>query len=313
MRKTAAYIALVSLMLLVLFAPVSSENDLSMDVLRFQAILGLDGQLLAMQSGTADVCHNLIRTSDVETLDADGFLVTQDPGFHMGFVAYNIRADQSYRRSDPEALAYWPLKDVAFRHALVHCYDQEAIIGELYGYLVTPIQSLVPPAQARFVNPTAPTHPYNPGDPFASPAGEHSTCGILKEKGYTFVDLGTIGVVDEADYWKTPVGTALPYMKIWTPLLEVAPTSYRHVEEFAKDLAAVGLRATPANGYHGMINEGEDWNWYLAQVYDHANFDGYMVFYSLGRIPDQLYSLLHSSQGWPWWGRNTAGVFDQDL
>jgi ABC-type transport system substrate-binding protein len=62
------------------------------------------------------------------------------------------------------------------------------------------------------------------------------------------------------------------------------------------DWAAIGLAATWANGMKGIYTDGEDFNWYLAQVFNHANFDGYLVFYSLGRIPDQLYSLLHSSQ-----------------
>jgi hypothetical protein len=104
-------------------------------------------------------------------------------------------------------------------------------------------------------------------------------------------------------------------MEVWTPLLEVAPTSFQHGQEFGSDLAAIGLGATTANGMRGIFCDGEDFNWYLAQVYDHANFDGYMVFYSLGRIPDQLYTLLHSSQDvLPYPGRrNGPGVNDTTI
>jgi hypothetical protein len=64
-----------------------------------------------------------------------------------------------------------------------------------------------------------------------------------------------------------------------------------------------------------MFAEGWDFNEYLELVYDHADFDAYMVFYSLGRVPDQLYSLLHSSQDCYVHGgrRNTPGVWDTTI
>jgi ABC-type transport system substrate-binding protein len=255
-----------------------------------------------MQGGAADFSPDQIRTGDIEKQDADGMLVTSDLGFHMGFIAYNIRPTDiinSYWRNETghrSPVSYWPLHDMEFRHALITCYDQLGIIPPIYGYIVTPVRSLVPPAQSKYYNPGVPEHPYNPGDPLTSPAGEHSSVGILKAAGYTFVDAGTTGVVDDADYWKCPDGSAMPYMEIWTPLIGVAPTSYQHGAEFVNDLRAIGLAATTANGNAGFINLGRDFNEYLEDVYDRAWFDSYMVFYSLGRIPSQLYTLLHSSQ-----------------
>jgi hypothetical protein len=123
-----------------------------------------------------------------------------------------------------------------------------------------------------------------------------SSCGILLDAGYTFVDAGTTGVVDDADYWETPLGNPMPYMEIWTPLVGVAPTSWQHGQEFVADLAEIGLAATTANGNKGILSLGRDFNDYLADVYDLADFDAYMVFYGMGRIPDQVYSFLHSSQ-----------------
>ena len=255
-----------------------------------------DAALIAMQTGVVDFSPDQIRTADIEKQDADGMTITQDLGFHMGFIGYNIRdlaTIQSYWRPTVTA---WPLHDADFRHALVHCYNQLAIVPAIYGYIVTPVRSLVPPAQSKYYNPNVPEHPYNPGSPFTSTPGELSTCGILLGAGYTFEDAGTIGVVDDADYWKCPGGEPVPYMEIWTPLSEVAPTSYEHGQQFVADLRKVGLAATEANGNHGFLALGRDFNEYLSDVYDDAKFDAFMVFYSLGRIPSQLYTLLHSSQ-----------------
>ena len=155
-----------------------------------------------MQGGAADFSPDQIRTGDIEKQDADGMLVTSDMGFHMGFIAYNIRPTSiinSYWRNETghrAPVSYWPLHDMEFRHALITCYDQLGIIPPIYGYIVTPVRSLVPPAQSKYYNPGVPEHPYNPGDPLTSPAGEHSSVGILKAKGYTFVDAGTIGVIE---------------------------------------------------------------------------------------------------------------------
>jgi ABC-type transport system substrate-binding protein len=205
-----------------------------------------------------------------------------------------------------------------FRHALIHCYNQLGIIPPIYGYIVTPVRSLVPPAQSKYYNPSVPAHPYNPGSPFATTVYDPVTkanadsCSILRYAGYTFVDAGTTGVVDDADYWKCPNGDPVPYMELWTPLFGIAPTSYQHGAAFVSDLGGIALEATTANGNSGFGHLGRDFNEYLEDVYDRAEFDAYMVFYSLGRIPGQLYTLLHTSQdclAHPG-RRNAVGVWD---
>ncbi|UCG45762.1 MAG: hypothetical protein JSV58_03035, partial [Candidatus Bathyarchaeota archaeon] len=293
LNRVTACLVLLSLMLVLALVPYSQGGDgWGPEVLRFQVVTGPDYARLAMQTGMIDVYPDLWRTVDVEALDSDGFLITQDVGFHMGFIAYNIRADQSYRRSD----SYWPLADMEFRHALFHCYDQMGIIPPIYGYIVTPINSLVPPAQSKYHNSAVPTHPYDPGNPFTSTSGDHDSCGILLDAGYTFVDADSSGNVTETDYWKCPNSSNMPYMELWTPLQGVAPVSWQHGHEFVADLAEIGLKATAANGNRGWLNIGRDFNDYLSDVYDRTDFDAYMVFYGMGRIPDQLYSFLHSSQ-----------------
>jgi len=184
-----------------------------------------DDAVFAMQTGIADVYTDLMRTADIKTLDADGCTITQNLGFHIGFIAYNIRDTETIQAYYRPEISYWPLHDVQFRHALVHCYNQLAIVPEIYGYIITPVRSLVPPSQSKYYNANVPMHPYNPGDPFTSPAGEHSTCGILKGADYTFEDADSSGTVTDADYWTCPDGSPMPYLEIWTPFSEVNPTS----------------------------------------------------------------------------------------
>ena len=116
--RRAVYLALILFLLIAVpVSEVSGENESEMDALRFQVIKDPDLQLLSLQSGVTDAWTDLLRTTDIEELSADGFFVMQDWSFHMEFLAFNIRADQSYRRL---GITYWPLADVEFRHALFH-------------------------------------------------------------------------------------------------------------------------------------------------------------------------------------------------
>ena len=314
--KVIVAIMLVSMLATILMVQTTfSQIGPEMDILRHEVIKSPDAALIAMQTGVCDFSPDQIRTPDIEKQDEDGMTITEDLGFHMGFIAYNIRdlaTIQSYWRPSVTA---WPLHDVAFREALITCYDQLGIIPPIYGYIVTPVRSLVPPAQSKYYNPAVPEHPYNPGNPFTSTAGDGTSCGILLAAGYTFVDAGTTGVVDDADYWKCPDNSPVPYMELWTPLIGVAPTSYQHGQEFVADLRSIGLAATAENGNSGFESIGRDFSEYLEDVYDYADFDAYMAFYSLGRLPSQLYTRLHTSQdslNYPGRG-NAPGVNDPTI
>jgi len=334
-KSIFALIALVSMIATIAVIPRGyAQSGPIIDILRHEVIKSPDAALIAHQTGQVDFNPDQIRTADIEKLDSEGNLITQDLGFHMGFIGYNTRDLASPLRGTGTGnswlnstwypyrlgVAVWPLADVEFRKALIRSYDQLGIIPPIYGYIVTPVRSLVPPAQSKYYYSAAQQYPYNPGNPFTSPAGEQSTCGILKAAGYSFVDGGTINVVDGPDYWTAPGGIPLPEMKIWTPLIDVAPTSYQHGAEFVADLALVGLKSTVANGNRGLIHEGKDFNEYLNLCYGTATavggqFDAYMVFYSLGRIPSQLYDLMHSSSltvEHPA-RRNAVGINDPDV
>jgi hypothetical protein len=63
-----------------------------------------------------------------------------------------------------------------------------------------------------------------------------------------------------------------------------------------------------------------DFSAYLNEVFAQADFDAYMVFWGLGRFPDHLYDMLHSSQisgpppaGVAPWLYNAPGVNDPDI
>ena len=251
--------------------------------LRYDAVAPVSG-LIAMQFGEIDVLPNLETPGYIESLWSDGCTITSDPGFHVSHIAYNIRSDQSYRRGD--IAGTWPLADINFRHALFHCYNQEEIVGFLYKYVATPVRSLVPPSQGGWVNPDVPTHPYNPGDPFTSLAGEHSSCGILKAAGYVFVDDDGSGTVTNADYWLKPDGYPLPNMRLFTPTYEWAPISAVHGAWFCADCNAIGIP---------LVHDPREFAPYLDLVYC-GDFDACMLFWNLDRFPDHLYDMCHSSQ-----------------
>lgn len=265
------------------------------DRVRFKVIKSPDPTLIAMQVCEVDIAPDLIRTGDIEKLYGDGFTITSTAGFHMGHIGLNIRPDQSYK--DPahgSPIAGPVLSDVNFRHALFHCYNQEEIVAAIYKYIVTPVQSLVPPAQGGWVNPNVPTHPYNPGDPTATtmyPA-DHSACGILRYGGYTY-DSGAGNWIVPYDLDDNPdTDDYIPTLKVFTPTYEVAPTSAEHGHRFVEDCNRIGIP---------LYHDPREFAPYLDLVFGTeaaagGEFDLYMVFWGLGRFPDHLYDMCISTQ-----------------
>lgn len=284
---------------LLLYVPkVSAQNGPEIDLLRYKVMEHPDNRLDAMLTGAADISNDMLRTGDLETLDSNSFTTTSAPGFTISFIAYNIRDTATIRSYYRPEISYWPLHDVEFRHALFHSFDQLGIIPQLYGYIVTPINSLVPPAQSKYYNPSVQKHPFNQGNPFISSAGEHSSAGILKAAGYTFVDADNTGTVTQADYWNCPDGSPIPYMSIWWPI-PLTGWGISLVDLFVDDLAAIGLKATAANGRKGFESVPRGYFEYLNDVYGTTTtmggrFDAFVDFLSLGKMPDHLYPLLHT-------------------
>ena len=310
----------------------------AIDVLRMPVIRHPDAALIAMQIELCDVWSSLaspmdvywhklgeingglIRPGDIEKLDADGFTITGEAGFHIGHIGYNIRSLAIQQQRRP-GLTVWPLADVAFRHALFHLWDQQTHIAQTFGWTVVPINDLVPYAQGGWRSENVKEHLYNPGDPFAPPSGEHassegsqcekSACQILKEAGYTFVDADSSGTVTSPDYWKCPNGDPVPYMELWTPTYETAPTSAELGARFVDDLGKVGLAAKAENGNSGFAHRPREFADYKYEV-EQGLFDSYMLFWNLHRFPDHLYDMCHSNQdAWSHPGRNNLpGIND---
>lgn len=257
----------------------------AIDVFRAKVIKNPDAQLIAMQTEEGVVLTDLIRTGDIEKLSGDGFTIMSAPGFHMGHVGYNLRPDRDYLEEpiqcNPDAAPF--LSDVNFRHALFHLYNQEEIVSSIYGYIVTPVQSLVPPAQGGWVNPEVPVHPYNPGDPegttvYDPETGENEdACSILRYGGYTY-DSGL-------DNWVHETNGPVPPMQVWTPTYEVAPTSAEHGARWVQTCNDYGITS--------FSHVPREFSPYMDDV-EIGDFDIYMVFWSLGRFPDHLYTMCHS-------------------
>ncbi len=248
---------------------VSSERRGSrVDKLRFVAIPSANTRLAAIRAGQIDVMEG-IRPSTIEGLASEGFTVLSSPGFHLGFVGFNLHRPI--------------LDDVHFRHALVHGYNQEAIVASIYRYTVTTVQSLVPPAQGGWMAPDIPKHPFNHGDENAAP-GTESVFGILKGAGYTY--HGT-GYGDLTAYWTDPDGDQLPEMTLYTPTFEVAPTAAEHGARIVAEWNRCGL--------NNILHEPLDYGTYTHLVFDLYDFDMFMIFWRVGRFPTHLYEWLHTS------------------
>jgi ABC-type transport system substrate-binding protein len=304
--KHIAYVAAVLMLFTLLSVPIVLPQEQvsgpNIDALRYQVFPHPDDRLLALQTGQADVWTDLIRTSDIETLADDGFTVTSTPGFHLAFIGFNCRADQSYRRP---GITFWPLADVNFRHAIVHSFDRIGLSAEAYGYIVNPAVSMVPPSQGGYYNP-GDAHSFNLGDPFADTLypDDHSTCGILRYSGYTFVDADSSGTATSTDYWLMPNDEPLPFVRILWPAPPICCISYtglyRMMVDWYNDLAQIGLAATTANGNSGIYPEGWDLFDLLELVYDDLNFDAFLISHSLDQLPTYLYRMFHPPPYPPW-------------
>jgi peptide/nickel transport system substrate-binding protein len=292
-------------------APARTNGPV-IDMVRLKTVRSPDAELIAIKTGTTNYLADLIRTGDIEDLDGSGYTVLSAPGFHMGHIGFNIRTDQSYRtdtRGRDMTYVAAVLSDVNFRHAVLCDYDQDGILASVYKYIVTKSTSLVPPAQGGWLSPNVPQHPYNPGSPFATTLynpvtkANEDSCSILRYGGYTFHDGGTIGVVDSADYWsKSGFTGGLPNLQLFTPTYETAPTSAEHGARIINGLKAIGL--------NNMEHMPTEFSPYIAKVYQDAEFDMFMIFWSLGRFPDHLYDMCHSSQDChvvPW-AYNAPGI-----
>jgi ABC-type transport system substrate-binding protein len=278
----------------------------AIDVLRLKVVKSLDAQVSQMMGCELDVVADLMRHKDIETLDGAGMTITSALGFHMGHIAFNIRSDQSYRHRPDHALVAKVLSDVWFRLALFKCFNQyEAVLSIWERYIVTPIHSLVPPAQASWHNPSVPKIWYDPGNKFATTQWpeDDSACGVLRYAGYTYDSSINNWRTPEA--WETELGgKPIPELRCLWPIMAGYPFTPRYLADWIADCRAIGLT---------RIEEwGASFGWFLEKVFGEADFDMYIMFWNLDRFPDHIYDMCHSSQDCALhpWRYNVPGIHD---
>jgi peptide/nickel transport system substrate-binding protein len=246
-----------------------------------------------------DFAPDLIRTQDIEDFASAGMEVTYRPGFHFGEIGFNLRQ---------------PITgDVNFRKAIQHCFPRDDLIGTIYKYIVTKVNTIVPPALSEWYWGNVWAHDYNPGDPLTSPAWDgvqgsptETAVGVLKYGGYNFHDEAPTGSVGPEDWWDDGANP-LPTLGLYSPLASVAPTSAESAARLVAEANAIGL------------NTIEHWPFdfmgYIEKVRDQHDFDMYMIFHSVSPRPTYLYYMLHSSQdvlgGDNWPGVNWPELDDQ--
>jgi len=101
------------------------------------------------------------------------------------------------------------------------------IINSMFRYIVTPVQSIVPPSQGEWANPAVPKHPFNPGNVGDVYPAQHTTFGIMAAAGYTYV--GT-GYGDLTAHWEKN-DVPLPTWKLLGPSYEISPNFFITVKQ----------------------------------------------------------------------------------
>ena len=220
-------------------------------------ILDPEAQVIALQRGDIHVLPGLSQPSHIERLAADPNVdITVDPGYHMFFLAMNMRRP--------------PLDDVVVRRAIAHSINRDEIILSLFQGYVLPLAEFVPPA-SPFYNPDTEVAHYDP----------ELAKRILDDAGYR---MGPDGVrIDPR------TGQPLREMTILTPTMEVAPTSAQLGVMVAEAARAIGLRVRVEPLDFNVIVDR-----ILTDIEGDRHFDMYVLAWSTSRFPTHLYTLFHS-------------------
>lgn len=160
----------------------------------------------------------------------------------------------------------WPISEKAVRHAFSHIVDRQKIILNLFEGYMLPLDSLVPQSSNYYFDQIK-KYEYNP----------KKAAQILDDAGFK---MGPNGIRLDP---KT--GKELAKIELLTPLYEVAATSAEIGKLLSQEAKKIGLpvEATPL-----------DFNVILDRL-DVFDFDMYVLAWGLGREPDHLYGLFHSS------------------
>lgn len=278
--------------------PATSQRP-HMDEIYFKIIDDPNDRVNAMIAGEVDVLKHLDRSQDIiELQDHDPQIqFAVSPGFHMCYVAFNMRRwPFSFIPHEAEP------KGTALRHAIAHLVPKDEIIENLFAvgsdgmYNVTKLDTFVGPAHAKWYMENVDRHPY---------IDTEQAKAILTEAGYEYDD--------DTGNWTDPDGNVLGYdrdtgeadpWEFLSPTEEAAPSSYQLVAWIVENMQSVGLPVihVPVPFSHLQLR---------AFGPDH-DFDMYFLCWHLGRFPDFLFYLFHSSEDKAW-GYNSPGIHDSQL
>jgi len=273
-KLSFAWIALIILSAY-LFAFPSVKGQTSgpyLDKLEYLVVKSPDAQVAAMKLNDIDMYPGLIRLGDVESLAADGEQILYSPGGHMCYLNFNLR---NYTDVTPYG-AGWPhdygkrfLLDPWFRLAITYATPKAMIIGQIFKYIVTRIDSTVPPQMPKYHNPAVPKFDYDPT----------KAVQTLLDHGY---------YTDGSQWYYDAAHTEpLADITVLSPSYEEAPTSYTIVKTVVDECRAIGLT--------NMDHLGMSFTTMLqTHVYPH-HFDMFFLCWSgLGPDPDHLWGFFNS-------------------
>lgn len=316
-----------------------------LDKFRWIMIRGRDIQYAALISRDVDFM-TLLTPDLVESAVLDEKFVSYEPLHHYFRFCINIHRGL-YNKEYPllgeieNQLPYHPLSDVNFRHALAHAFPREYVTGTIFRFIYDPLVTPITAAYGEWHNAGVDDHPYNTGDPITSPAGEHSTAGILKAAGYVYdptwgggvgnwicpgdydqdTNPGTIWVDDHYeindsdDYVQSHGGPLTP-----SPAMVLLMTP-RTVVPAETDTGLAFIAGLHQAGLNNIVMEEIESTPKFALMYDAWNYD--MAWHITTQRPDPswLYDRYHTSQNYlgsyapnsGWWdaevnGTDAAGV-----
>ncbi|MCR4427137.1 MAG: ABC transporter substrate-binding protein [Firmicutes bacterium] len=160
-----------------------------------------------------------------------------------------------------------PLDAEVVRQAVAHCVDRDNIIRTLFKGYMLPMTSFVPRV-SPFYKDDVPTFPYS----------HAKAAEILDKAGYKLDPVTKVRI-------DPTTGKPMREVKILTPTYEVAATSAEIGKIIAESCQAVGLPVKP---------EPMDFPVMLDKL-DRAEFDMYVLAWSLSKLPTSLYNFFHSS------------------